>query len=103
MGELLPYYALFYVLGLLLMALFVRFYWSRKKHDDAEKLFKKKRQEILDVAGPWKLSGHWWKDSHWCREEWDISLFKKKSRKRVIYKIYYDCQRSQWYIEGLYD
>ena len=42
MGELLPYYAFFYVLGLLLMALFVRFYWSRKKYNDAEKLFKKK-------------------------------------------------------------
>ena len=42
MGELLPYYALFYVLGLLLMALFVRLYWSRKKYNDAEKLFKKK-------------------------------------------------------------
>jgi len=42
MGELLPYYALFYVLGLLLMALFIRLYWSRKKYDDAKKLFKKK-------------------------------------------------------------
>jgi hypothetical protein len=42
MGELLPYYALFYVLGLLLMGLFVRLYWSRKKYNDAEKLFKKK-------------------------------------------------------------
>ena len=42
MGELLPYYALFYVLGLLLMALFVSLYWSRKKYNDAEKLFKKK-------------------------------------------------------------
>ena len=41
MGELLPYYALFYVLGLLLMALFVRLYWSRKKNNDAKKLFKK--------------------------------------------------------------
>ena len=31
----------FYVLGLLLMALFVRLYWSRKKYNDAKKLFKK--------------------------------------------------------------
>ena len=28
MGELLPYYALFYVLGLLLMALFIRLYFD---------------------------------------------------------------------------
>ena len=74
-----------------------------KKNVPCTITFKKKRQEILDAAGPWKLSGHWWKSSHWCREEWDISLFKKKGRKRAIYKIYYDCQRSQWYIEGLYD
>ena len=42
MGELLPYYALFYVLGLIMMALFIRLYWSRKKYDDAEKINKKK-------------------------------------------------------------
>ena len=42
MDELLPYYALFYVLGLFMMALFIRLYWSRKKYDDAEKFNKKK-------------------------------------------------------------
>ena len=40
MGELLHYYALFYVLGLFMMALFIRLYWSRKKYDDAEKINK---------------------------------------------------------------
>ena len=34
MGELLPYYALFYAFGLLLMALFVRLFWSKKKEND---------------------------------------------------------------------
>ena len=42
MGELFPYYALFYVLGLFMMALFIRLYWSRKKYGDAEKFKKKK-------------------------------------------------------------
>ena len=42
MGELLPYYALFYVLGLFMMALFIRLYWSRKKYGDAEKIKNKK-------------------------------------------------------------
>ena len=65
--------------------------------------FKKKRQEISHAAGPWKSNGDWWKPSCWSREEWDISLFNKRSKKRSIYKIYYDCQRNQWYIEGLYD
>ena len=42
MDEILPYYALFYVLGLFMMALFIRLYWSRKKYDDAEKIKNKK-------------------------------------------------------------
>ena len=42
MGELLPYYALFYAFGLLLMALFVRLFWSKKKENDINKIIKKK-------------------------------------------------------------
>ncbi|MEE3195639.1 MAG: hypothetical protein VX260_01625 [Candidatus Neomarinimicrobiota bacterium] len=42
MGELLPYYALFYALGLLLMALFVRLYWSKKKQNEINRITKKK-------------------------------------------------------------
>ena len=52
MGELLPYYALFYVLGLFMMALFVRLYWSRKKYDDAEKIImigKVNRPRLVDI------------------------------------------------------
>ena len=42
MGELLPYYALFYVLGLLLMALFIRLFWGKKKHNEINGLYKNK-------------------------------------------------------------
>ena len=38
MGELLPYYALFYAFGLLLMALFVRLFWSKKKENDINRI-----------------------------------------------------------------
>ena len=45
MKEFLPYYAWFYVLGLLLMSLFIRFYFYKKKYKspqiNSEYLFKK--------------------------------------------------------------
>ena len=42
MGELLPYYALFYALGLLLMALFIRLFWGKKKYNELNKHTKNK-------------------------------------------------------------
>ena len=42
MGELLPYYALFYVLGLLLMALFIRLFWGKKKQNEINRFYKNK-------------------------------------------------------------
>jgi protein ImuB len=29
---------------------------------------------ILEVRGPWKLSGNWWDRTHWETKEWDIAL-----------------------------
>ncbi len=42
MAELLPYYALFYVFGLLIMALFIRLFWSKKKQNEITRLKKDK-------------------------------------------------------------
>ena len=42
MAELLPYYALFYAFGLLLMALFVRLFWSKKKQNEITRFNKDK-------------------------------------------------------------
>ena len=25
-------------------------------------------------AGPWRVSGQWWSEANWCREEWDVRL-----------------------------
>jgi hypothetical protein len=29
---------------------------------------------ILEVRGPWKLSGNWWDRTRWETKEWDIAL-----------------------------
>ena len=29
---------------------------------------------ILEIRGPWKLSGHWWDRTRWDTKEWDIAL-----------------------------
>lgn len=37
MGEYLPYFAIFYVIGILAFGLFIRFYFARKRLKDTEK------------------------------------------------------------------
>jgi len=65
--------------------------------------FREKQQEVLHAAGPWRSSGHWWDASCWYREEWDVSLRQKESKKKIVCRIYFDFQRTRWYVEGIYD
>jgi protein ImuB len=55
---------------------------------------------ILEVRGPWKLSGNWWDRTRWETNEWDIALDNGG-----IYRI---AQRGttlqdQWEVVGVYD
>lgn len=65
--------------------------------------FREKQQEVLQAAGPWRSSGHWWDASCWHREEWDVSLRQKESKKKIVCRIYFDSQSTRWYMEGIYD
>ncbi len=59
-------------------------------------------EQILSCAGPWRSSGDWWtncdNDSSWSRDEWDI-----ERPDGVIYRVFWDHQNSQWFMEGIYD
>jgi protein ImuB len=57
------------------------------------KLFQGK---ILNIAGPWRSSGDWWKPEPFDRDEWDLYLSEGS-----IYRLIRTEQR--WYIEGTYD
>jgi protein ImuB len=59
-------------------------------------------EQILSCAGPWRSSGDWWTnrdgDSSWSRDEWDI-----ERPDGVIYRVFWDHQNHQWFMEGIYD
>ena len=57
-------------------------------------------RRVMNAAGPWRLSGDWWGDVSWQREEWDVALSDG-----VVYRIYRNDERetAQWIIEGIYD
>jgi protein ImuB len=54
------------------------------------------RGGVLDLAGPWRVSGDWW-DVAWSREEWDVALAGG------LYRIFRDRLRDEWFIEGELD
>jgi protein ImuB len=55
------------------------------------------RGAVVDRAGPWKASGDWW-DKAWSREEWDVALSGGG-----VFRIFRDCLRDQWFVEGELD
>jgi protein ImuB len=75
---------------------------------------------ILEVRGPWKLSGNWWDRTHWETKEWDIALDNgglyriaqkttniQEDRRRST-DVHDDRSRSfafqdQWEVVGIYD
>ena len=59
------------------------------------------RYTVREIAGPWRVSGQWWSESNWCREEWDVRL-ATESAERVC-RIAYDPRSSCWYVQGTYD
>ncbi|MEJ2078333.1 MAG: hypothetical protein P8020_10350 [Acidobacteriota bacterium] len=60
------------------------------------------RETIVSCAGPWRTSGDWWTEGletqAWARDEWDVELTDG-----VIYRVYWDHRKRQWYVEGMYD
>jgi protein ImuB len=66
--------------------------------------------KILEVRGPWKLSGNWWDRTQWETREWDIAL-DNGGLYRIAQKtpdLHADRSRSlalqdQWEVVGVYD
>lgn len=51
---------------------------------------------IIEVQGPYRLSGHWWEPGEWRTEEWDISL-----NDGALYRI--ARREKHWWVEGCYE
>jgi protein ImuB len=57
--------------------------------------------EIICAAGPWRMSGNWWKSEEWRHEEWDIAV--QLVGGVGLYRIFRDLRQDAWFVEGLYD
>ena len=56
------------------------------------------RGRVLEMAGPWRSSGDWWREDAWSRDEWDITLSDG-----ALYLLYRDRRHGAWFLEGSYD
>lgn len=56
---------------------------------------------VREIAGPWRVSGQWWSEANWCREEWDVQLATESAERRC--RIAFDPRSRSWYVQGTYD
>jgi protein ImuB len=56
---------------------------------------------VREIAGPWRVSGQWWSEANWCREEWDVLLATDNAER--ICRIAFDPRSRCWYVQGTYD
>lgn len=59
------------------------------------------RYIVAELAGPWRLSGQWWSESNWNREEWDVRLAGGNTWQTC--RIARDPRSNCWYMQGTYD
>jgi protein ImuB len=59
------------------------------------------RYIVREIAGPWRVSGQWWSEANWCREEWDVRLGTETSER--VCRIAFDPRSRCWYVQGTYD
>ena len=56
---------------------------------------------VREIAGPWRVSGQWWSEANWCREEWDVRLAAETTER--VCRIAFDPRSRAWYVQGVYD
>ena len=62
--------------------------------------------KVVQLAGPWRTTGDWWRDDGWARDEWDVALVssnRASSELSGIYRIYRRLDSEMWFVEGNYD
>ena len=61
--------------------------------------------KVVNVAGPWRTTGDWWRDDRWARDEWDVAVNVGKHglEQQAIYRIYRELNTDIWFVEGAYD
>ena len=57
--------------------------------------------KVIDVAGPWRTTGDWWREDRWARDEWDVTI--DRQGQQSLYRIYRELDSKNWFVEGNYD
>ncbi len=58
--------------------------------------------KVVQLSGPWRTMGDWWRVDGWARDEWDVTVVSQ-SQMEVFYRIYRDLAGGAWFVEGVYD
>ena len=58
--------------------------------------------KVINLAGPWRTSGDWWRPDCWARDEWDVAVESNRDQ-QAAYRIYRELNSGNWFIEGNYD
>ena len=56
---------------------------------------------VVDLAGPWRTTGDWWRADGWARDEWDVKL--ERLGQQTLYRVYRELKTENWFVEGNYD
>ena len=63
--------------------------------------------KVVQLAGPWRTTGDWWRTDRWARDEWDVALEtgskNQSSEIQGLYRIYRELLSGAWFVEGNYD
>jgi protein ImuB len=66
--------------------------------------------KILEIAGPWRTTGDWWRLDAWARDEWDVAIetrataiSRKEKVTAAVYRIYRELRNGTWFVQGVYD
>ena len=57
--------------------------------------------KVVQLAGPWRTTGDWWRDDRWARDEWDVTI--DRQGQQSLYRIYRELKSKNWFVEGNYD
>jgi protein ImuB len=58
--------------------------------------------KVINLAGPWRNTGDWWRNDCWARDEWDVAIESNRNE-QAAYRIYRELNNGNWFIEGNYD
>jgi protein ImuB len=62
--------------------------------------------KVVQLAGPWRTTGNWWREDRWARDEWDVAVTpsnKASTEAPGLYRIYRKLDSEMWFVEGNYD